>query len=118
MLRKLMLPVAFLILGYGFWVSEDFKTIAAGVAVFLFGMISLEEGFKTFTGGTLERKLRRSTSNVPKSMLFGVVTTSIMQSSSLVSVITMNSVERLGLAEGKEAYAMVKASSVMITVDD
>ena len=75
MLRKLLLPIIFLIMGYGFWISEEFKTIAAGVAVFLFGMISLEEGFKTFTGGALEKILRASTSNTPKSMAFGVVTT-------------------------------------------
>jgi molybdopterin-binding protein len=35
----------------------------------------------------------------------------------IVSIITINSVERLGLAVGKEAYAMIKASNVMIAVD-
>jgi molybdopterin-binding protein len=35
----------------------------------------------------------------------------------VVSIITMSSVESLGLAVGKEAYAVVKASSVMIGVD-
>lgn len=35
----------------------------------------------------------------------------------IVSIITINSVKRLGLEVGKEAYAMVKASSVMIAVD-
>jgi molybdopterin-binding protein len=35
----------------------------------------------------------------------------------VVSIITINSVKRLGLAVGKEAYAMIKASSVMIAVD-
>jgi len=35
----------------------------------------------------------------------------------IVSIITVNSVKRLGLAVGKEAYAMIKASSVMIAVD-
>jgi phosphate:Na+ symporter len=90
MLRRLLLPAIFLILGYGFWVSEEFKVICAGVAIFLFGMVSLEEGFKRFTGGTLEKLLRKSTSNTAKSMAFGVITTSIMQSSSLVSVITIS----------------------------
>lgn len=33
------------------------------------------------------------------------------------SVITMTSIKELGLAVGKEAYAVVKASSVMIGVD-
>jgi molybdopterin-binding protein len=35
----------------------------------------------------------------------------------VVSVITKNSVAKLGLAVGKEAYAVIKASSVMVAVD-
>lgn len=35
----------------------------------------------------------------------------------VVSIITNSSVDRLGLKEGKEAYAVIKASSVMISVD-
>ena len=78
------------ILAWGFWISPNFKEIAAGVAIFLFGMLALEEGFKTFTGGVLERILRKTTAGPWKSMTFGVVSTSVMQSSSLVSVITIS----------------------------
>jgi len=35
----------------------------------------------------------------------------------MVSIITRSSVKSLGLKKGKEAYAVVKASSVMIAVD-
>jgi molybdopterin-binding protein len=35
----------------------------------------------------------------------------------VVSIITNESVESLGLKEGKEAYAVIKASNVMIAVD-
>ena len=35
----------------------------------------------------------------------------------VVSIITINSVEKLGLEVGKKVYAMIKASSVMIAVD-
>ena len=42
----------------------NFKEISAGVAVFLFGMLFLEEGFKAFTGGLLERLLRKTTDNI------------------------------------------------------
>ena len=90
MLRKILLPSMLLILAYGFWISPNFKQISAGVAIFLFGMLSLEEGFKAFTGGKLESMLTRSTDTYWKSLGFGALTTSIMQSSSLVSVITIS----------------------------
>ena len=35
----------------------------------------------------------------------------------VVSIITKASAERLGLKEGMEAYAVIKASEVMIAVD-
>jgi len=35
----------------------------------------------------------------------------------IVSVITRESAENLGLARGKEVYAVIKASNVMIAVD-
>jgi molybdopterin-binding protein len=35
----------------------------------------------------------------------------------IVSMITNDSVERLGLATGKPAYAVIKASNVMVAVD-
>ena len=36
----------------------------------------------------------------------------------ITSTITLGSVERLGLVVGKEAYAVIKATSVMVGVDD
>ena len=35
----------------------------------------------------------------------------------IVSIITKSSAEGLGLSEGKEAYAVIKSSDVMIAVD-
>ena len=37
--------------------------------------------------------------------------------SEIVSIITKDSAEKLGLAPGKEVYAIIKASNVMIGVD-
>ncbi len=90
MLKKIFIPTILVILAYGFWVSPDFKEIAAGVSIFLFGMLFLEAGFKAFTGGILEKVLQRTTNTLPKSIGFGVISTTIMQSSSLVSVITIS----------------------------
>lgn len=102
MLRRLLLPVIFAILAYGFWISPNIKEIAAGVAIFLFGMLYLEEGFRAFSGGLLERLLKYSTDRLWKAVSFGIVTTTIMQSSSLVSVITISflSAGLIGLSSG------------------
>lgn len=89
-MRRLLLPVIVGILIAGFWASSDFQEISAGVAIFLFGMLMLEDGFKLFSGGFLEQILARATGSVPKSLLFGIVSTTLMQSSSLVSVITIS----------------------------
>ena len=35
----------------------------------------------------------------------------------IVSIITKDSVESLGLKDGKEVYAVIKASNVMVAVD-
>ena len=37
--------------------------------------------------------------------------------SQIVSIITKESAEKLGLAPGKEAYAIIKASNVMVGVE-
>jgi len=102
MVRKILLPTILIILGYGFWISPDFKEIAAGVSIFLFGMLSLEEGFKKFSGGALENILRKSTDKLYKSIGFGMIATTIMQSSSLVSVLTISFLGAglIGLAQG------------------
>ncbi|WP_372971030.1 Na/Pi cotransporter family protein [Marinobacter sp.] len=88
--RRLVLAGILGLLAFALWSSPEFKQIAAGVAIFLFGMLSLQNGFRQFTGGLLERVLRRTTDTIPKSLGFGIVSTAIMQSSSLVSVITIS----------------------------
>ncbi len=51
----------------------------------------------------------------------GVVNTEVIVALSggaeITSIITKTSAERLGLAPGKEVYAIIKASSVMIGID-
>ncbi len=102
MLRKILLPTILALLAYGFWISPNFKEISAGVAIFLLGMFSLEEGFRAFTGGTLEKILRNSTDRMWKSLSFGFTAATVMQSSSLVSVITISflSAGLIGLVAG------------------
>jgi phosphate:Na+ symporter len=89
-MHKTLLLIVIPLLSYGFWLSAEFKGIAAGVSIFLFGMLSLEQGFKAFTGGVLERILQRTTDTSWKSFGFGFLSATLMQSSGLVSVITIS----------------------------
>ncbi|MGZ8159822.1 MAG: Na/Pi cotransporter family protein [Methylobacter sp.] len=89
-MHKTLLLIVVPLLSYGFWLSEEFKGIAAGVSIFLFGMLSLEQGFKAFTGGVLERILQKTTDTSWKSFGFGFLSATLMQSSGLVSVITIS----------------------------
>ena len=100
--RHLPLIIALAVLAWALIASPTLVEIAAGVAIFLFGMMSLEQGFKAFTGGTLERLLKASTNRLWKSLTFGALATTLTQSSSLVSVITISflSAGLIGLAQG------------------
>ncbi|MEQ9369619.1 MAG: molybdopterin-binding protein [Coleofasciculus chthonoplastes F3-SA18-01] len=45
------------------------------------------------------------------------VTLEVAPGIEMTAIITKSSAERLGLAEGKEAYAVVKATDVMVATD-
>lgn len=48
----------------------------------------------------------------------GIVVIDIGGGHQITSTISMGSIRELGLAVGKEAYAVIKATSVMVGVDD
>ena len=99
---KKIIPLSILfLLGYGLLNNNDFKAIASGVAIFIVGMIFMEDGFKLFTGGILERILQKTTDTVFKAIFSGFLATGIIQSSSLVSVIAISflSAELITLAQ-------------------
>ncbi|GAB5508730.1 MAG: Na/Pi cotransporter family protein [Hyphomicrobiales bacterium] len=89
-MTKYYIPIAIGALLIAFWFSPNAQEIAAGVAIFLFGMIMLEDGFKLFSGGALERMLERATGSTLRAITFGILSTTVLQSSSLVSVITIS----------------------------
>lgn len=82
--------IVLIILGVVLFFNPNFKTIAAGVSILLFGMITLEEGFKVFTKGPLKAILSKATDKLYKSISLGALVTAFIQSSSLVSVITIS----------------------------
>lgn len=90
MIKKILYPLLLLGFGYFLFASDDAKMIIAGVAIFLIGMVFMEDGFKLFSGGLLEKVLKKSTNTVPKAIGTGFVATAIVQSSSLISIIVIS----------------------------
>tara|TARA_R110000787_G_scaffold43892_2_gene107524 strand:- start:113333 stop:115114 length:1782 start_codon:yes stop_codon:yes gene_type:complete len=90
MIRKLLFFAILLALAVILFFNPNFKTIAAGIAILLFGMVMLEEGFKVFTKGPLKNILKKATNKVYKSISAGAFVTALIQSSSLVTIITIS----------------------------
>ncbi|GIZ12554.1 Na/Pi cotransporter family protein [Pseudomonas sp. NCCP-436] len=88
-LRWVMLLLMVLGLMASFWFSQGWLQLCAGLAVFLFGMQCLEEGLRQLAGSKLEQILGHSTATPFKGLLFGVGGTLLLQSSTLVSLLTI-----------------------------
>ncbi|MDZ8257589.1 molybdopterin-binding protein [Nostoc sp. ChiQUE01b] len=69
----------------------------------------------------MEISTRNSLKGVVKKVVHGSVNTEITLELApgveLVSIITKSSAEKLSLTEGKQAYAVIKASDVIVAVD-
>lgn len=102
MVKKLLIIILLIITAFYVISQENVKIILAGIAIFLIGMHFMEDGFKLFSGGTLEKVLEKFTINKYTSIFTGFITTSIVQSSSLISVIVISflSVELISLTQG------------------
>ncbi len=114
MLKQIISPLIFLIFA-GFVVSsDDAKTIISGIAIFLIGMHYMENGFKLFSGGTLESFLEKFTNTTPKAIGVGFLSTAVVQSSSLISVIIISflSAELIGLTQ---AVGVIFGSNICTT---
>ena len=102
MVKKTLIIIILLITAFFVISEENLKIILSGIAIFLIGMHFMEDGFKLFSGGTLEKILEKFTSSNARALTTGFITTSIVQSSSLISVIVISflSVELISLARG------------------
>ena len=102
MFQKYLIPLCIVAIIYLVSTSDALTNVSAGLAILLFGMLSLGSGFRAFNGGFLENLLTSSTSTAVKSITFGTIATAVMQSSSLVSVLSISFVSAalLNLAQG------------------
>ena len=62
-------------------------------------------------------QLKGKIKNITKGAVNSEVTLEVADGVEIISIITNTSVKNLGLKEGKEAYAVIKASNVMIATD-
>jgi molybdopterin-binding protein len=69
----------------------------------------------------MEISARNSLKGIVKNVVHGSVNTEVTLEVApgveLVSIITKSSAEKLGLVEGKQAYAVIKSSDVIVAVD-
>lgn len=114
MAKRILYPLILILLAYLLFSNEDAKVIIAGVAIFLIGMVFMEDGFKLFSGGILEKVIQKSTSSIPRAIGTGFLSTSIVQSSSLVSVIVISFLSA-GLISLSGAIGIVFGSNIGTT---
>lgn len=87
--KPALAAVAAAALAYSFWYSGPWLRLCYGLALFLFGMQCIEEGLRNAAGGMLERLMTKSTSTPAKGLFFGIGATFVLQSSTLVSLLTI-----------------------------
>ncbi len=114
MFRRMLFFTLSLILIFSFLFHPDILTIIAGIALFLFGMLCLEQGFRQASGGVLAQIIQRVTGNRWSSYGFGVLATGLLQSSSLSSVIIVSFVST-GLVSLAAGLALVVGSGLGAT---
>lgn len=89
-MKKYFSYTLLILLAYMLYVNGNSKFIVAGVAIFIIGMQFMESGFKFFSGGILEKLILSSTNTSLKSILLGIFSTAILQSSSLIAIIVIS----------------------------
>ena len=63
-------------------------------------------------------RLKGKIVNIDRGAVSGIVTLDIGGGNVISSTISLKSIDELGLEVGKEAYAVIKATSVMVGVDE
>lgn len=87
LLKNIGIIVITILLLYSFYLNDDWLELCAGLAFFLFGMQSMQDGLEKLAGGRLERILAKRTETPFKSLLFGISSTLILQSTTVVSLL-------------------------------
>ncbi|MGJ0288603.1 Na/Pi cotransporter family protein [Aliarcobacter cryaerophilus] len=111
MLKSVAIPFFLILLGYVVIADENFTVILSGIAIFIIGMFFMQDGFKQLSGGILEKLLEKFTSNTLYAIATGFLSTSVVQSSTIITLIVVSflSAELLTLVQ---AVGIVFGSNV------
>ncbi|QNK84242.1 Na/Pi cotransporter family protein [Aliarcobacter cryaerophilus] len=111
LLKSAAIPFFLILLGYVVIADENFTVILSGIAIFIIGMFFMQDGFKQLSGGILEKLLEKFTSNTLYAILTGFLSTSVVQSSTIITLIVVSflSAELLTLVQ---AVGIVFGSNV------
>lgn len=113
-MKRFFLVGILILLGMLLFTNPTAKEISAGIAILLFGMIMLEEGFHSLVSGPLQALLQRSTNTLYKSLGVGFLSTAFLQSSSLITIITISFVSA-GLIELRVGIGIIFGSNIGTT---
>ena len=87
----------------------------SGLGIFLFGIYYMEYSLKEFAGVRLKRWLKNSTDTTGKSIFTGAFATALLQSSSVVTLLTLSFVS-VSLISLKSAIGVIFGSNIGTTV--
>jgi phosphate:Na+ symporter len=88
-MEKSMFFLLLFVLVILFVLNPNLQTILGGIALFFLGMTILEKGIQGF-GSKIEAALEIATKNKYKAISTGFVSTALVQSSSLISILTLS----------------------------
>lgn len=85
--------------------------LGAGVGIFLYGLQLISGHLEALTGPAMEKGLRRLTGNVWMGTLTGMVITAIVQSSTAITVMTVNLVDK-GMMTLHQAVGVILGANI------
>lgn len=93
---------------------KSFWEFFAGLGIFLYAMRLLEEALRNLAGRTFKLFLRKQTSSMPRAIAGGALVTTVLQSSSVVTLMTLAFVGA-GVMSMRNALAVVIGSNLGTT---
>ena len=93
----------------------DIAFIVGGLGIFLYGLISFSDSLKEVAGVRMKNILENATRSPVKAFLTGLVVTSVVQSSSVVTVITLAFVNS-GLLTFDQSLGLIFGANVGTTI--